>query len=345
MLLNLLVAILSTSHSQVQDNAGRELKVSKARIIAHYRWVVDSDLLPVPSNLLQLVLSLGAVVLVYLWDVFSRCCVAMFGASNHLSETDGRKTPGQAYKGVSRAFGRVVFWLVLGPVAVGAGALLWVSSCFPFAQYAWYMQYKEEKKKTKGELSAGWSIVCCGLVVLWCVVVAPIYLLVLWLKATGRAFLPCCREKSGSKAERCAAHAEDGGFGVRSNRKRGRCAHDACNKIPSYGEACGAPVMCVEHAKGYMVNLIWAHSKVTVERLLKRGPRGVGADKLREYLDDPMNDKEVRHDEKDRPTTVEHVKQLRDRLLTTSAKQFEELQTKMEVLTQLVNGLGAGRHQ
>lgn len=60
MLLNLLVAMLSTSHAQVQDDAGRELKVSKARTVAHYRWFVDNDLLPAPFNLVQIALSMGA---------------------------------------------------------------------------------------------------------------------------------------------------------------------------------------------------------------------------------------------------------------------------------------------
>ena len=217
MLLNLLVAILSTSHSQVQDNAGVELKVSKARIIAHYRWVVDNDLLPAPFNLVQLVLSLGAILVVYLWrKLTSRCC----------RSPSGHRTLGQVYKGVSRAFGRVVFWLVLGAVAVSGGALLWVSSCFPFAQYAWYSQYKEEKKKVGKSLPFGSMALRWGFIFAWCIIGAPIGLLVLWLKASGRVLLPFC-------------------FGKRESGK----------------------VACL--------------SRVTVESLLKKGPRGVGADKLR----------------------------------------------------------------
>lgn len=60
MLLNLLIAILSTAHAQVQGNVGVEFKVSKARIVACYRMVVDKDLLPIPFNLVQLLGSLVA---------------------------------------------------------------------------------------------------------------------------------------------------------------------------------------------------------------------------------------------------------------------------------------------
>ncbi|CAN0213439.1 unnamed protein product [Pylaiella littoralis] len=275
MLLNLLVAILSTSHDDVQDNAGIELRVSKAKIISHYRWVVQYDLLPAPFNLIQLVLSsLGALLLVYLWDGCSRCA-AVFGLPT-VTEADGPtcRTLGQAYKGASRAFGRVVFWLVLGPVAVSVGALLWISSCFPFAQYAWYSQYKEEKRKPGGGLPAGSIALRWGVIFLWCIMAAPIRLVVLWLKASGRVLLPY----GGQKKKRV----------VRT-------------------------------------------SMATVESLLRKGPRGVGADKLREFLEDPMNDNDVRQDEKDRKTTVEHIKLLRNRLEATTKEALRNVASKVDV--------------
>lgn len=261
MLLNLLVAILSTSHSQVQDNAGIELKVSKARIVSHYRWVVKCDVLPAPFNLMQLVLSLGYVP-------FSLCCAAVFRANSHPNERV------KAYKCACRAIGRVVFWLVLGPVAVSGGALLWVSSCFPFAQYAWYSQYKEKNKRdlSKGSIALRWVGIF-----LWCTIAAPICLLVLWLKASGRVFLPCCFDK----------------------KKREKVTR----------------------------------SNTTVERMLRKGPRGIGADKLREFLEDPMNDDDVRQDEKDRKTTVEHIKLLRDRLERTTERKLTEL--RKDLVTEL----------
>lgn len=53
-LLNLLVAILSTSHAQVQEHADQEYKVLKARLIKHYRVVVQDDVLPASFNVVQL---------------------------------------------------------------------------------------------------------------------------------------------------------------------------------------------------------------------------------------------------------------------------------------------------
>ncbi|CAN0547512.1 unnamed protein product, partial [Ectocarpus sp. 12 AP-2014] len=53
MLLNLLVAILTVSHSKVQENVQREFKVSKARMIQRYRLTVENDWLPAPFNLAQ----------------------------------------------------------------------------------------------------------------------------------------------------------------------------------------------------------------------------------------------------------------------------------------------------
>lgn len=51
MLLNLLVAILSTSHAKVHDNVEGEFKVSKARIVEHSRFVVSKDLASCPRQL------------------------------------------------------------------------------------------------------------------------------------------------------------------------------------------------------------------------------------------------------------------------------------------------------
>lgn len=62
-LLNLLIAVLSTSHAKVQRNAEREFQVSKARQIRHYQLVVEEDLLPAPFNLAQLRFLLPLVLL------------------------------------------------------------------------------------------------------------------------------------------------------------------------------------------------------------------------------------------------------------------------------------------
>ncbi|CAM9349916.1 unnamed protein product, partial [Hapterophycus canaliculatus] len=53
MMLNLLVAVLSTAHAKVDNDADLEYKVTKARLIQHYTQVVEIDRLPPPFNLIQ----------------------------------------------------------------------------------------------------------------------------------------------------------------------------------------------------------------------------------------------------------------------------------------------------
>lgn len=56
-LLNLLIAVLSTAHSKVEENAEREFKVSKGCVIQHYGMTVQKELLPVPLSVARLALS------------------------------------------------------------------------------------------------------------------------------------------------------------------------------------------------------------------------------------------------------------------------------------------------
>lgn len=244
MLLNLLVAILSTSHDKVQANVAGQFNVSKARIVHHYEWVVDKDVLPAPFNLVQLPLS-----------VIVRCT---FG------EGACRDTEG--------AFGQFVFWLVLGPLAVAGGVLLWVLSAlpFPYAQYAWYTYSKEEQ--TPGWV---WRLGRYLIIYAWCLVGAPLSLLFLWAKAFFRVLArPSRNDKSHDDA-------------VRNKKSK------------------------------------------TVESLLLDRDDGVGAKELRKFINEPMDDVHVRQDEKDRPTTMEHMKLLRNRLEQTHKDDLQELRREL----------------
>ena len=102
MLLNLLIAILSTAHADVHSNTEKEFKVSTARTVEHYRLAVELDILPAPFNLLQALVSL-----------------ACFATGGQQSESCRR---------VKRAVGQVIFWFALGPIAIVTGTLLWVAS-------------------------------------------------------------------------------------------------------------------------------------------------------------------------------------------------------------------------
>lgn len=132
MLLNLLIAILSTSHSMVHDNVKIEFKVSKARIIEQYRLVVDRNLLPAPFNLVQLVADLVKFVVIAPISMVTRSwCSSLEQSRGHhanLCSDFNAFCPRTAL-----AYGRLIFWAVLGPVAVVTGALLlWTLSSFQY---------------------------------------------------------------------------------------------------------------------------------------------------------------------------------------------------------------------
>lgn len=59
MLLNLLIAVLSTAHSEVQQNSSKEFQLARAKIILQSGEDVQNDVLPPPFNLIKPIL--GAV--------------------------------------------------------------------------------------------------------------------------------------------------------------------------------------------------------------------------------------------------------------------------------------------
>lgn len=316
MLLNLLVAILSTAHAQVHDNVGGEFRVSKARVIEYYRTVVRGDVLPAPFNLLQPVASAIVSLPGYCFCGWYRQKQGKKLARSDPAKTaasapppqeygararepraqDGRSAWGKVYSSASYAFGQMVFSLLLGSVAVVVGALLWISSAlFPYAQYTWYSRYREMKTTSAEASGLGpWSVALrLALVSAWCIVGAPLSLCLRWLWASlcalmGFWLFPCFN----------AMDDQD-----KKNRSE----------------------------QGFIREV----TRSTVGNMLRRGPGGVGADQLRVFLDDPMNDNDVRRDEKDRNTTVEHIKLLRNRLEKTRKDDLKALCGKVASQTEL----------
>ncbi|CAM9653004.1 unnamed protein product [Ectocarpus sp. 4 AP-2014] len=276
-LLNLLVAILSTSHAEVQDNVKVEVKVSKARVVEHYQWVVEHHVLPAPFNVLQKVLSWAAWMVVMLYFLV----VAMLQGMRMDTLTEGWEQAKGAVVHVSNAFGQIVFWLVLGLVAVTAGVAMWMLSglpIFPYAQYAWYKQYKGAELTSQGWTGLGLCSICGRyvLIFLWCVIGAPMSLVVLWLAAF------------------------------------------VCQVLPASFLPETPPPSVV---------------KPPIEKMLLKGDAGARADKLRQFLEDPMDDEHVRQDEKEKRATVEHVKLLRNRLEKTSIEHIKRLRNRLEETT------------
>ena len=152
MLLNLLIAVLSTRHTKVDVNADKEFKVSRARIIEHYRLAVAFNILPAPFNLWQLVLTLPFLL-------------------KGKSETT-------AYTKTMEEVGKVSFWLVLSPLFVAGGVLLWVtSSMYNICRTT----HSLLSVRITLENTAGFLFNDIGLL-FWCALGAPLSLLALWLR-------------------------------------------------------------------------------------------------------------------------------------------------------------------
>lgn len=146
-LLNLLIAVLSTVHSSVEENI--LLRVTKARLYKYYRWVVQSDSLPPPFNLLQLAVVLPLKLFDFAFKSKTNTCA-------------------------TRVVGRVTFWLVMGPIAVFGGSLLWWVSMPKAVAIAWSTPVAGPPSMAS---KVGRSFIC----VMWCTVGVPICLTYSWL--------------------------------------------------------------------------------------------------------------------------------------------------------------------
>ena len=151
MLLNLLVAVLSTSHSKLEGNV--LIRVSRARFYMLYRWVVEVDVLPAPFNLLQMV----AVVPCGVFDLVVQ-------RKSHVA--------------VRKSVGRVAFWLVMGPVAIVAGTLLWLVSLPKSLVVVW----RSSVARTASFVSRMGKLLLC---LAWSTVGVPVCLTASWLAQVG----------------------------------------------------------------------------------------------------------------------------------------------------------------
>lgn len=256
MLLNLLIAVLSTSHAKVQDKAEQEFRVSRALVIDYYRLVVDKHLLPPPCNLVQLLVCLPSFLVDCSWHG-ARCTRAR------------------------QAIGRVVFWLVMGALAVVGGTVLWVMSAV-YAPLKWHRMHSrmaashrrfpplgvDAENLRPVSIPLRYVAVC-----FWCVVVAPMYLVAFWVTAPLR-WVELWPWTSFFFGREKFEHLER----LKDLEEDPKCMH----------------------------------------QMLRDCPGGLGVLELQEFLEDPMSDPQVRQDEKSRPTTVEHIKQLRDRIEKTN---------------------------
>ena len=155
MLLNLLIAVLSTRLTNMDINGYKEFKASWARMIEYYRLAVTFNILPEPFNLWQPILTLPFL---------------LHGQSAKLKKT---------YTQTMEAVGPVSFWLVLSPLVFAAGVLLWVTSSI-------YYIFQPPKSLLFSKLRLKETAVSLTLepvlLFFWRALGAPLCLLALWLR-------------------------------------------------------------------------------------------------------------------------------------------------------------------
>lgn len=149
--------------------------------------MVETDRLPAPFNIVQWVVGFPTFVTDWCFST-------------------------KLHKDVKRFFGRCVFWAMLGPVAVASGWLLWMASVLKAATVVW---------RTSAGNTLGGKMGRVSLAVACCIVGAPVWLLVLWIKGglmglrsvvarlSPRRGRVCCGGDSAGKARRLSFPDQD----------------------------------------------------------------------------------------------------------------------------------------
>ena len=319
MLLNLLIAVLSTAYAKVERNADKELEVSKVRIVEHYRLVVVLDILPAPFNLVQFPLTLP------FW------CL------------EQRARRRKKRRAIDRTVGQISFWIILSPAAAAAGTILWVASTvyiifvpatelvcrvptasdirdsltkgpkvqnpFTWAAVAllgvYDLRFPDRESLRSSKRLAKITAVRLQIGIEgFCALGAPLCLLFLWVRK------PCLWIFRVITAPMTLLRF-GGSSGGTSH------THSSSGQDIAEPNARNTP----EVVSGVFHPSRQDSAKAKVHSMLKSV--GVGAGDLLKCLEDPMIDPEVRPDEVERGATVEHIKLLRD-LLEKRFRDFEK---------------------
>lgn len=144
-----------SNHVFPRLHAFNSTQVTKARLIQHYTQVVEIDRLPPPFNLVQWIFTAPFMLIECVWSSLARASSSKSSAGSSSSSYHGGESPPGASSHdnapsdsnasnpltlVTAArgfFGRTVFWLMLGPVAVGAGWFLWAVSVLKAPVMVW----------------------------------------------------------------------------------------------------------------------------------------------------------------------------------------------------------------
>lgn len=151
-LLNLLIAVLSTEHGKVEQVQERAFHESKVRIMKLYHQVTKKDILPAPFNLVQL----GAWLL--------------FAAADQALSLNTRAR-------VKRSFGVTIFWLCCGPISLLVIWSLWVVSIPNTIVTVWKARSYSARRST------AFSFFLCAALIPFHLFCSPFIVLVLWIYA------------------------------------------------------------------------------------------------------------------------------------------------------------------
>lgn len=272
MLLNLLIAVLSTEHARADKNAEIEFRESKVRLMKHYRRVVAFNLLPAPFNLLQLAMVLPFAFLDKILKL-------------HMHDD------------VELAVGRAVFWLMTGPPTIVLGWLLWVVSTPKAITVAW-----------SGTNYSGRSLVfrvlCCSAVAPFHILGAPFFFSVFWIQSGVAGAL------SGTVG--CVSFAKAICLSMLECRRRG---------VEDPGSAGDDRKRGTDQA-------------VSVVEMLGKAPEGLSVREIWEYLEDPTTPTSpaMRREEQNLPSTVSHIRLLRNQLEDSSRDGTAELRARVDMI-------------
>ncbi|CAM9872703.1 unnamed protein product, partial [Hapterophycus canaliculatus] len=292
MLLNLLIAVLSTEHAKVEQQQDRAFRESKVRIMKLYSRQVDADLVPSPFNLVQLALWLAASAVDRVF---------------HL----------QTCPKIMKGFGVGVFWWMLGPPALLVAWGLWLAS-IPAAVL------RVCRRTNFSGLSLTFAVVCSSAVVAIHTFGLPVAVLWFWVRSGWGLFVYmslellasiCGNKGDGTGGERRPLGFTPPPYATPANASSGGA---------SGARAPAAPFVSV-------TEILEGMDSSPGTRRRKGGSLNSVA-KIWAYLDDPFTTAGLarRQKEQGQTATREHIIQMRNRLDIAGKEQGDAILARLE---------------
>lgn len=312
MMLNLLIAVLSTAHAKVHGNIDMEYRVSSARLMGHYVWAVKQHILPAPFNL----------VIFAVWYVCD--CLRKLCGWNRCNEACNFTT-------------KLINLVFFCPVVFAVGSLAWLVL---LPVHLW--------KKCTSSRRDRRSLACVRKVLQHFTMDGPLFLGYLWVTRLVELLCPvaCMRDflvsagclKSTEKNSRSSHEDRDGGAEgdeganhvVCSNGcMRAFCVRAGCSKSTGNstsnrengdGGTEGADQATVKNQK----------CAKTLAEMLRDSCENMGMEKIQDYVDNPFKDLNVQRGESTREATVEHMKRLGSYLEASLEKKMDAMSKRIE---------------